>query len=273
MDVDRRYYNKNVGTSSTDYANIDLQPGYQRLTGKQALDFVRFRHTDSDLYRLARQQLFVCGDAPADRQVARAASSLVGIVNTITQHHYLEIGRRRASGSTSARVAATRKFAYGLPPATSSRSRSRASPARTSSPPPRPTSPTRCSSFLNPDVEAWPRLRPPSRSGGRCHARKRTIAAEAGHADRAQRQRASPARPRTRATCSGQKGYIAVAAAERPARQRAELELLPLEGLLRPDAAGQREAGRRTGRPLVGSADVEPMPANLRRSRTGRCSS
>ena len=71
LDVDRRYYNKNVGTSGTDYANIDLQPGYQHLTGKQALDFVRFRHTDSDLYRLARQQQFVGAAASAGGQVAR----------------------------------------------------------------------------------------------------------------------------------------------------------------------------------------------------------
>ena len=41
------------------YANINLQPGYQLLTGGSALEFVRFRHTDSDLYRLARQQEFV----------------------------------------------------------------------------------------------------------------------------------------------------------------------------------------------------------------------
>jgi LCP family protein required for cell wall assembly len=59
MDIDRRYYNKNTGAADDDYANINLQPGYQRLTGQQALDFVRFRHTDSDLYRLARQQEFV----------------------------------------------------------------------------------------------------------------------------------------------------------------------------------------------------------------------
>ena len=59
MDVDRRYYNKNTGSYYDNYANINLQPGYQRLTGQQALDFVRFRHTDSDLYRLARQQEFV----------------------------------------------------------------------------------------------------------------------------------------------------------------------------------------------------------------------
>ena len=59
IDVDRTYYNKNVGTAATDYSNIDLQPGYQLLTGGQALEFVRFRHTDSDLYRLAREQEFV----------------------------------------------------------------------------------------------------------------------------------------------------------------------------------------------------------------------
>jgi LCP family protein required for cell wall assembly len=57
--VDRRYYNKNVGTSATDFANINLQPGYQRLTGGSALEFVRYRHTDSDFVRLARQQEFV----------------------------------------------------------------------------------------------------------------------------------------------------------------------------------------------------------------------
>ena len=45
--------------SSGNYATINLQPGYQQLSGGQALDFVRFRHTDSDLYRVARQQEFV----------------------------------------------------------------------------------------------------------------------------------------------------------------------------------------------------------------------
>ena len=57
MDVDRRYFNDQGGPSG--YATINLQPGYQKLNGYQALDFVRFRHTDSDLYRNARQQLFV----------------------------------------------------------------------------------------------------------------------------------------------------------------------------------------------------------------------
>jgi LCP family protein required for cell wall assembly len=57
MDVDRRYFNDNSGFAR--YAAIDLKPGYQKLSGQKALDFVRYRHTDSDLYRLARQQLFV----------------------------------------------------------------------------------------------------------------------------------------------------------------------------------------------------------------------
>ena len=58
MDIDRRYFNDHGGRHGG-YAKINLQPGYQRSTGLRALDFVRFRHTDSDLYRNARQQLFV----------------------------------------------------------------------------------------------------------------------------------------------------------------------------------------------------------------------
>ena len=55
-DVDHRYYNN---TAQTGYSSIDIQPGYQKLCGTQALQFVRFRHTDSDLVRNARQQDFI----------------------------------------------------------------------------------------------------------------------------------------------------------------------------------------------------------------------
>ncbi|MGA8337867.1 MAG: LCP family protein [Solirubrobacteraceae bacterium] len=55
-DVDHRYYNN---TAYTDYSSIDIQPGYQKLCGTDALEFVRFRHTDSDIVRNARQQDFV----------------------------------------------------------------------------------------------------------------------------------------------------------------------------------------------------------------------
>ena len=57
VDIDRRYFNDHGGPYG--YAKINIQPGYQRLTGGAALSFVRYRHTDSDIYRVARQQLFV----------------------------------------------------------------------------------------------------------------------------------------------------------------------------------------------------------------------
>jgi LCP family protein required for cell wall assembly len=58
MDIDRRYFNDNSGGGPT-FPPIDLMPGYQKLTGRQALSFVRYRHTDSDLYRIERQRLFM----------------------------------------------------------------------------------------------------------------------------------------------------------------------------------------------------------------------
>jgi LCP family protein required for cell wall assembly len=60
IDVDHRYFHSNAGLPpSLDYSAIDLQPGYQRLCGAGALSYVRYRHTDSDLVRVARQQDFV----------------------------------------------------------------------------------------------------------------------------------------------------------------------------------------------------------------------
>jgi hypothetical protein len=55
-DIDHRYYNN---TALTDYASIDIEPGYQKLCGADALSFVRFRHTDSDVVRQARAQDFI----------------------------------------------------------------------------------------------------------------------------------------------------------------------------------------------------------------------
>ena len=57
-DIDHRYINVNDSPQS-DYSGIDLQAGYQRLCGAAALQFVRFRHTDSDLVRETRQQDFL----------------------------------------------------------------------------------------------------------------------------------------------------------------------------------------------------------------------
>lgn len=57
-DIDRRYYHSNVGAVEQ-YAEINVQPGYQLMCGKQALDYVRYRHTDTDIVRSARQQDFL----------------------------------------------------------------------------------------------------------------------------------------------------------------------------------------------------------------------
>jgi LCP family protein required for cell wall assembly len=59
-DVDRRYYHSNAGLPPGQrWAEIDVQPGYQRLCGQDALDYVRFRHADNDIVRAARQQDFL----------------------------------------------------------------------------------------------------------------------------------------------------------------------------------------------------------------------
>ena len=60
VDVDRRYFNNNAGLGyGQNYATIDVKPGYQRMCGKKALDYVRYRHSDNDIVRAARQQDFL----------------------------------------------------------------------------------------------------------------------------------------------------------------------------------------------------------------------
>jgi polyisoprenyl-teichoic acid--peptidoglycan teichoic acid transferase len=76
LDIDRRYYND--GIAATDYAPIDLQPGYQKLCGRDALDFARFRHEDSDLVRGARQQ-----------ELLREAKQRIGVGTLISDRERL----------------------------------------------------------------------------------------------------------------------------------------------------------------------------------------
>ncbi len=111
MDVDRRYFNDRGGDFG--YATINLFPGYQKLGGYQALDFVRYRHTDSDLYRVARQQLFV----RSFKDQIKASTSpldLPGVVRTITRN--VEVGQGGDSELDLRTVLRYALFAYGLPP-------------------------------------------------------------------------------------------------------------------------------------------------------------
>jgi LCP family protein required for cell wall assembly len=60
VQVDRRYYHSNLGLAASEtYSEINIQPGYQKLCGTDALAYVRYRHTDTDLVRAARQQDFL----------------------------------------------------------------------------------------------------------------------------------------------------------------------------------------------------------------------
>src|SRR5262245_61634221 len=113
IDVDRRYFNNNAGLSPTfGYAKINLQPGYQLLTGGSALDYVRFRHTDSDFYRVARQQQFV---KAMKYQLAHnfSIAKVPKIIGALTKN--IEVGAgggRKVSGKT---VLSYAFFAYHLP--------------------------------------------------------------------------------------------------------------------------------------------------------------
>lgn len=108
MDIDRRYFNP----PGTGYAEIDLQPGYQKLNGRNALDFVRYRHTDSDIYRLARQQLFI----QAFKQAVTTSFSplkLPSIVNVVRDN--LEIGEK-GGGIDGNDIKSWGLFGFDLPP-------------------------------------------------------------------------------------------------------------------------------------------------------------
>jgi LytR cell envelope-related transcriptional attenuator/LytR_cpsA_psr family len=94
------------------YATIDLKPGYQRLNGSNALDFVRYRHTDSDLYRVARQQAFV---KAFKEQVTQSFSplKLPRLIDAVTSNVQLgQAGNRPISGKT---ILSYALFGYGLP--------------------------------------------------------------------------------------------------------------------------------------------------------------
>jgi LCP family protein required for cell wall assembly len=85
VDVDRWYEHSNAGlAAAAQYAEIHVPPGYQKLCGAQALDYVRFRHLDNDFVRAARQQDFL-----------RQAKSQYGVDQFLSDPHKLtkRVGR------------------------------------------------------------------------------------------------------------------------------------------------------------------------------------
>jgi LCP family protein required for cell wall assembly len=80
VNVDHRYYNANVGSVETDYTSINLQPGYQKLCYENALDYVRYRHTDNDFVRVARQQDFI-----RDLREQISPTNVIGQIGTVAK--------------------------------------------------------------------------------------------------------------------------------------------------------------------------------------------
>ena len=114
IDVDRRYFNNNAGLSPTfGYAKINLQPGYQKLTGGSALDYVRYRHTDSDFFRVARQQQFV---KAMKYQLAHnfSITKIPKIVGTLTKN--IEVAAGGGGDVSGKTILSYAFFAYHLPP-------------------------------------------------------------------------------------------------------------------------------------------------------------
>jgi LCP family protein required for cell wall assembly len=110
IDVDRRYFNDRSGPSG--YATIDLQPGYQNLDGRQTLDYVRYRHADSDLYRVARQQQFVKAFKNQIKE-SFGPTALPKVVNAITKN--VEVAQGGGEDVSGRTILSYALFAYGLP--------------------------------------------------------------------------------------------------------------------------------------------------------------
>jgi polyisoprenyl-teichoic acid--peptidoglycan teichoic acid transferase len=86
VDVDRRYFHSNAGLPpSEQYSEINVQPGYQLLCGKKALQYVRYRHTDTDLVRSSRQQDFI-SDARQRVSIKDLVLDQTGLIDIFTKY-------------------------------------------------------------------------------------------------------------------------------------------------------------------------------------------
>ena len=237
IDVDRRYFNDRGGPFG--YATINLLPGYQQLTGRQTLDYVRYRHTDSDLYRVARQQQFVKA-FKGQIQESFAPIALPKVVNAITNN--VEVAQGGGVDVDGRTVLSYALFAYGLPRGRVFQTRIEGlegvSDLTTDS-----SNVTRAvTNFTHPGRRVVG-----EGDGGRARreGEEPRARSERDHDHRAERQRGRrlgddrglPARP---ARVPG------AHAAERAPRECAELRLLPDAGLLRRARRGAQEAARRS---------------------------
>ena len=175
VDVDRRYFNDNDPPSGggADYATIDVKAGYQKLCGQDSLDYVRYRHLDTDFVRAARQQDFLrqAKDQIGVGKLFGDREELLRIFGRYTQTDIARHARRSCACSSSP---------SSRPRTRSRRSTSAASrPATSSWPIAARTCDRTVDEFLN--VEASPgRARAGEAHGGAQEARKRSSASAGG---------------------------------------------------------------------------------------------
>jgi LCP family protein required for cell wall assembly len=110
VDVDHRYLCD--PSTCPDVSKINLFPGYQRLNATNALAFVRYRHFDSDLFRNARQQLFL---KALKQQISSQLdlSTVFAIVNAVEKN--VVVGRGGNKPLDPQTLKDYVYFAHGLP--------------------------------------------------------------------------------------------------------------------------------------------------------------
>jgi LCP family protein required for cell wall assembly len=102
-DIDHRYYNQSSAPGTADnFSSINIEPGYQRLCGGNnqpngALAFVRFRHTDTDLVREARQQDFIRW-AKSQYSIGTLVSNRDHLLKILGQHSQSDEGLHSIDG-------------------------------------------------------------------------------------------------------------------------------------------------------------------------------
>jgi LCP family protein required for cell wall assembly len=149
MDIDHRYLCD--PTNCPDVSQINLLPGYQKLNATQALAFVRFRHFDSDIYRNARQQLFL---KALKQQISSQLSldTLFAIVNAVEKN--VVVGRGGGSALDPQTLKDYIYFAHGLPSGHVFQSRIQDLTGYAELSAPQSSIDAAVRDFMNPDVQA-----------------------------------------------------------------------------------------------------------------------
>lgn len=112
VDVDKRYFNDNSDAYWGEYYEpIDIYPGYQKLNGHDALAYVRYRHTDSDFMRIARQQYFI-RDAKAQSLKWTNFTKIPELADVFASNTTSDIGRNDVLSLTKFLLGTERDHIY-----------------------------------------------------------------------------------------------------------------------------------------------------------------